>query len=108
MEWHIEPTNKMESDAIRIVSFEDSKYDASQSVEKLEKSGKRGDTILIEGMKTGSAKICVRFEDPLLKVRLFLFFLFEWVWKKTAKNDCAGSETPTKKSAFTHPLLGGW
>ncbi|XP_065558843.1 nuclear pore membrane glycoprotein 210-like [Artemia franciscana] len=67
MEWHIEPTNKMESDAIRIVSFEDSKYDASQSVEKLEKSGKRGDTILIEGMKTGSAKICVRFEDPLLK-----------------------------------------
>lgn len=54
---------------VRWVKFADSSYEVKPSIAALETLGYQGHVILIEGMRTGSAKVSVRLEDESFKVR---------------------------------------
>jgi len=41
----------------------------------MELQGLRGDTILVEGIRTGAANVAVRLQDPAYRVSLFFPFL---------------------------------
>ncbi|XP_071451891.1 nuclear pore membrane glycoprotein 210 [Hetaerina americana] len=45
---------------LRFITYRDSPYEAPHGVELLESRGLRANTVLLEGMKTGSAKVSVR------------------------------------------------
>ena len=53
---------------LRFLHFEESSYTAPPHVRALEQSGKRADRILVRGMRSGSAKVIARLEDPAYKV----------------------------------------
>ena len=53
---------------LRWVKFADSSYEVIPSIEALETVGFQGHVILIEGMRTGSARVSVRLEDDAFKV----------------------------------------
>ena len=53
---------------VRWVKFADSSYEVCPSIEALESTGYQGHVILIEGMRTGSARVSVRLEDDTFKV----------------------------------------
>nr|CAD7593943.1 unnamed protein product [Timema genevievae] len=42
---------------LRFISFRDSPYETPESVDEFERLGKRGNLVLLEGLKTGSAKV---------------------------------------------------
>lgn len=52
----------------RIIKFADSTYDTPAHIERMEAQGQTGDTILVEGAKTGSAKVRVQPRDAVYKV----------------------------------------
>jgi len=52
----------------RISTFGDSSYDTPPHIEVLEKKGLQGDTILVEGVKTGTAKVQAKLRDSAYKV----------------------------------------
>ena len=52
----------------RILKFSDSSYNALGYIADLEEQGRRGDRILIRGMRTGSAKVSARLADPAYEV----------------------------------------
>lgn len=53
---------------LRWVQFADSSYEVKPSIAVLETLGYQGHVILIEGLRTGSAKVSVRLEDEFFKV----------------------------------------
>ena len=53
---------------LRWVQFADSSYEVQPSIAILETLGYQGHVILIEGLRTGSAKVSVRLEDESFKV----------------------------------------
>lgn len=61
--------------ACRIIAFADSSYDTPAHIEEMELQGLRGDTILVEGIRTGAANVAVRLQDPAYRVSLFFPFL---------------------------------
>lgn len=42
---------------LRFMTFKDSPYETPQSIAKLEEENKKGHIVLLEGVKTGSAKV---------------------------------------------------
>ena len=60
---------------LRWVKFADSSYEVIPSIEALETVGYQGHVILIEGMRTGSARVSVRLEDDAFKVVEHNFYL---------------------------------
>lgn len=60
-----EPSNEP---VLRWVQFSDSSYEVKPSIAALETLGYQGHVILIEGLRTGSAKVSVRLEDEFFKV----------------------------------------
>lgn len=61
---------------LRWVQFSDSSYEVKPSIAALETLGYQGHVILIEGLRTGSAKVSVRLEDEIFKVKNILFYTF--------------------------------
>nr|CAD7454783.1 unnamed protein product [Timema tahoe] len=63
---------------LRFISFRDSPYETPESVDEFERLGKRGNLVLLEGLKTGSAKVSVRLPQqeyrhvPPLEVQLMV------------------------------------
>ena len=53
---------------LRILTFSESNYAPLPHIKALEASGKRGDRILVRGIRTGSARISARLDDPVYKV----------------------------------------
>ncbi|XP_063241052.1 nuclear pore membrane glycoprotein 210-like [Bacillus rossius redtenbacheri] len=51
---------KTSSKVLRFITFRDSPYETPPAVDKFEQSGRRGNMVLLEGSKTGSAKVSVR------------------------------------------------
>lgn len=44
---------------VRFMQFKDSPYETPPTIEKIEQRNKRGHIVLLEGIKTGSAKVCI-------------------------------------------------
>lgn len=42
---------------LRYITFRDSRYESSPAIDILENEGKKGYSILLEGVKSGSAKV---------------------------------------------------
>ena len=68
--------------SFRIKRFSDSHYTTPAHIAPLEERGLQGDMILVEGVRTGSAKVSTRLRDPVYKVSyargscsLFLIYL---------------------------------
>ena len=54
---------------LHFVRFDDSSYATDPIIGTLEAGGNHGDTVLVEGVSTGTAKVSVRFVDRVWKVR---------------------------------------
>eukprot|EP00058_Branchiostoma_floridae_P022277 XP_002607767.1 hypothetical protein BRAFLDRAFT_82784 [Branchiostoma floridae] len=52
---------------LRILRFADTSYAAPPDVLTLESAGKQGNVALVEGIKTGSAKVNIKLKDPIYK-----------------------------------------
>lgn len=52
----------------RIKRFSDSHYTTPAHIAPLEDTGLQGDMILVEGIRTGSAKVAAKLRDPVYKV----------------------------------------
>lgn len=52
--------NKPASNVLRFMTYEESQYERPASVATLDGIGKRGHIVLIEGVKTGTAKVNIR------------------------------------------------
>ncbi|KAJ8985935.1 hypothetical protein NQ317_010692 [Molorchus minor] len=59
-EWNIVSLGPNKDVVLRYITFRDSPYETPPSIEALENQGKRGYSILLEGVKSGSAKVSVR------------------------------------------------
>lgn len=53
---------------LHFVRFDDSSYSTDPIIGGLEASGYHGDTVLVEGVSTGTAKVSVKFVDRVWKV----------------------------------------
>ena len=53
---------------LHFVRFDDSSYSTDPIIGSLEAGGNQGDTVLVEGVSTGTAKVSVRFVDRVWKV----------------------------------------
>lgn len=47
------------NNVLRFMTFEESPYETPHTVEMLDASGKRGNIVLLEGVKTGAAKVII-------------------------------------------------
>jgi nuclear pore complex protein Nup210 len=57
-QWNIENfQSPASSQVLRFITFIDSPYEVPHSVAKFDAQGKRGSMVLIEGLKTGAAKV---------------------------------------------------
>lgn len=52
----------------RILRFFESDYSAPEHIRRIEDRGVQGDIILVEGIRTGSAKVKARIKDAAYKV----------------------------------------
>lgn len=73
--WLLESAKQKETSTLidpqsimRFIPFSESPYKATPGVAALEAKRMQGDTVLLEGIKTGSAEVIVRINDPLYKV----------------------------------------
>eukprot|EP00090_Calanus_glacialis_P028973 TRINITY_DN4645_c0_g1_i5.p1 TRINITY_DN4645_c0_g1~~TRINITY_DN4645_c0_g1_i5.p1 ORF type:complete len:1790 (-),score=673.65 TRINITY_DN4645_c0_g1_i5:326-5671(-) len=63
--WTIESGgNAKGTDILRFMTWKDSPYNTEPILEKLESQGSQGNKVLLEGIKTGSAKVSVKLVDP--------------------------------------------
>jgi hypothetical protein len=53
---------------MRFIPFSESPYNAAPGIATLEAKRMQGSTILLEGIKTGSAEVIARVNDPMYKV----------------------------------------
>lgn len=51
---------KKDATVLRLITFKDSPYETPPSIGKLEDQNKRGHTVLLEGIQTGSARVFVK------------------------------------------------
>lgn len=58
---------------LRFMTFKDSPYETPQSIEKLEEENKKGHIVLLEGVKTGSAKV-TNNNNSYLRIKLLLMY----------------------------------
>lgn len=54
---HVPSDTKSTSKVLRFMTYEESQYERPASVAALDSIGKRGDIVLIEGIRTGTAKV---------------------------------------------------
>ncbi|CAH1996561.1 unnamed protein product [Acanthoscelides obtectus] len=59
-EWNIVSLGPKKDAVLRFITFRDSPYEAPHAIDALESQGKKGYAILLEGIKSGSAKVTVR------------------------------------------------
>ena len=63
--WTIESGgNAKGTDILRFMTWKDSPYNTEPILEKMEAEGFQGNKVLLEGIKTGSAKVSVKLVDP--------------------------------------------
>jgi len=63
--WTIESGgNAKGTEILRFMTWKDSPYNTEPILEKLENQGSQGNKVLLEGIKTGSAKVSVKLVDP--------------------------------------------
>lgn len=56
-DWTIVSLGPNKDAVLRYITYRDSPYETPPAIEALEKEGKRGYSILLEGVKSGSAKV---------------------------------------------------
>ncbi|XP_059163994.1 nuclear pore membrane glycoprotein 210-like [Physella acuta] len=72
-EWNLISDNETGHDAVdahnilRIKRFSESHYTTPRHIVPLEEQGQQGDMILVEGIRTGSAKVSAKLKDPAYK-----------------------------------------
>ncbi|KAG5875314.1 hypothetical protein JTB14_016901 [Gonioctena quinquepunctata] len=66
-EWNIVTLGPNKDTVLRYITFRDSPYETPHAIEALENEGKKGYSILLEGVKSGSAKVTVRLPNPEYK-----------------------------------------
>lgn len=54
---------------LRFLAYSESSYVARAHIREIEAGGRRGDRILVRGIKSGSAVVSVKMADPVYKVR---------------------------------------
>ncbi|KAJ8925773.1 hypothetical protein NQ315_009621 [Exocentrus adspersus] len=59
-EWNIVPMSPSKDVVLRYITYRDSPYETPPAISPLEDDGKRGYSILLEGVKSGAAKVTVR------------------------------------------------
>lgn len=76
MSWVLESPKKRESavaldpsSIMRFIPFAESSYKVSPGVRALEERHQQGETVLLEGIKTGSANVIARINEQPYKVR---------------------------------------
>lgn len=63
------PSDNESSNVLRFMTYEESEYERPVSVAMLDSIGKRGHIVLIEGVRTGTAK-----------VKLYLCFIYTFIY----------------------------
>ena len=53
----------------RFLTYRESDYDTPDHIKPMEKRGVQGDSILVNGIRTGSAVVQAQLKDPVYKVR---------------------------------------
>ncbi|VEN56349.1 unnamed protein product [Callosobruchus maculatus] len=66
-DWNIVSLGPKKDAVLRYITFRDSPYETPHAIEALESQGKKGYAILLEGIKSGSAKVTVRLPHPEYK-----------------------------------------
>ncbi|XP_060536617.1 nuclear pore membrane glycoprotein 210 [Cylas formicarius] len=66
-DWTIIPLGPNKDNVIRYITYRDSPYETPPAIEALENQNKKGYSILLEGVKSGSAKVAVRLPYPEYK-----------------------------------------
>ncbi|CAH1116509.1 unnamed protein product [Phaedon cochleariae] len=66
-EWNIVSLGPNKDAVLRYITFRDSPYETPPAIAPLEQEGKKGYSILLEGVKSGSAKVSVRLPHPEYK-----------------------------------------
>ncbi|XP_066245926.1 nuclear pore membrane glycoprotein 210 [Euwallacea similis] len=66
-EWNIVPLGPSKESVIRYITYRDSPYEVPLGIQNLEDENKKGYSILLEGTKSGSAKVTVRLPYPEYK-----------------------------------------
>ncbi|XP_018577251.1 nuclear pore membrane glycoprotein 210 [Anoplophora glabripennis] len=66
-EWNIVPLSPNKDVVLRYITFRDSPYETPPAISALENEGKKGYSILLEGVKSGAAKVTVRLPWPEYK-----------------------------------------
>ena len=66
---------------LHFVRFDDSSYETDPVIGSLEALGYYGDTVLVEGVSTGTAKVTVGLMDRFWKVRM-------WTWPYDSIRSC--------------------
>ncbi|CAG9763709.1 unnamed protein product [Ceutorhynchus assimilis] len=66
-DWNIIPLGPNKESVIRYIAFRDSPYEIPPGIQLLEDQNKKGYSILLEGVKSGSAKVTVRLPYPEYK-----------------------------------------
>lgn len=56
-EWNIVPLSPNKDIVLRYITFRDSPYETPPAISTLENEGKKGYSILLEGVKSGAAKV---------------------------------------------------
>lgn len=56
-EWNIVPLSPNKDIVLRYITFRDSPYETPHAIAALENEGKKGYSILLEGVKSGAAKV---------------------------------------------------
>ncbi|XP_023018857.2 nucleoporin 210 [Leptinotarsa decemlineata] len=66
-DWNIVSLGPNKDTVLRYITFRDSPYETPHAIANLENEGKKGYSILLEGVKSGSAKVTVRLPYPEYK-----------------------------------------
>ncbi|XP_076259039.1 nucleoporin 210 [Rhynchophorus ferrugineus] len=66
-DWNIIPLGPNKDTVIRYITYRDSPYETPSAIESLENENRKGYSILLEGIKSGSAKITVKLPYPEYK-----------------------------------------
>ena len=76
-EGHSTDAESSNEPVLRWVKFADSSYDVIPSIAALESQGQQGHVVLIEGLRTGSARVSVQLDNESFKVKSRKIFHFK-------------------------------
>ena len=72
--WTLESVARVTgAEIVRFIPWRSSTYNTEPILEKLEAAGSQGNKVLLEGVKTGSAKVELQQTSLFTKTCLFLF-----------------------------------